>query len=114
MPRSGQDVLAGLTEAEVAERRATGRSNDVPAETSRSIGEIVRANVFTRFNAILGSLLVVILAVGEYRDALFGIVLVTNAAIGIIQELKAKQTLDRLALLSAPVVNVMRDESRPG
>jgi cation-transporting ATPase E len=103
------ELLEGLTTAEVDERRASGQGNDVPDETSRSIGEIVRANVFTRFNAILGSLLVVILAVGEYRDALFGIVLVTNAAIGIVQEMKAKHTLDQLALLNAPRVRVVRD-----
>jgi cation-transporting ATPase E len=103
------DVLQGLTAREVSEREADGRANTVPDETSRSIREIVRANVFTRFNAILGTLLVVILAVGEFRDALFGVVLVTNALIGIVQELKAKQTLDRLAVLNAPIVRVIRD-----
>jgi cation-transporting ATPase E len=95
--------------AEIAERVARGEVNDDQDRTSRTITEIVRANVFTRFNAILGSLLVVILAVGEYRDALFGIVLVTNAAIGIVQEMKAKHTLDQLALLNAPRVRVVRD-----
>src|SRR5262249_9785036 len=73
------------------------------------VAEILRANIFTRFNLILGVLLAVILVVGEPQDALFGIVLVTNALIGIGQELRAKRTLDRLAVLSAPQVRAGRD-----
>lgn len=65
--------------------------------------------MFTRFNALLGGLLIVIVSVGQYRDALFGIVLVANTAIGIIQELRAKKTLNRLALLTAPRARVVRD-----
>jgi cation-transporting ATPase E len=99
----------GLTTAEVEQRRAAGQTNDVADPTSRSIGQIVRANVFTPFNFLLGSLLVVILAVQEYRDALFGIVLVLNALIGIVQEVRSKRALDRLALLNAPRANVRRD-----
>jgi cation-transporting ATPase E len=101
--------LVGLTAGEVAERVASGRTNDVPNPTSRTYGQIIRANVFTRFNALLGVLLVAILAVREYKDALFGIVLVLNTAIGIIQESRAKQTLDKLTLLSAPHAKVRRD-----
>jgi cation-transporting ATPase E len=99
----------GLTTAEVAQRRAEGRTNDVPDPTSRTVGQIIRANVFTPFNALLGVLLVVILAVGEYRDSLFGIVLVLNAAIGIVQELRAKRSLDQLAVLNQPRSLVRRD-----
>ena len=100
--------LVGLTAAEVGDRQAKGQTNDVPNPTSRTYGQIIRANIFTRFNALLGVLLVAILAVKEYRDALFGIVLVLNAAIGIIQETRAKQTLDKLTLLSAPHAKVRR------
>ena len=103
---------AGLTQAEAAERAARGLTNRAPTETSRSLGEIIRANVFTRFNAILGTLLVVILTVGPLQDALFGIVLVVNTAIGIAQEWRAKQTLDRLSLLSAAKATVVRDGAR--
>ena len=99
----------GLTSAEVARRTADGRVNRAPGGTSRPLWQIVRANVLTRFNAILGALLVVILVVGPIQDALFGIVLVTNTAIGIYQEWRAKRTLDRLSLLTAPHVTVMRD-----
>ncbi len=99
MIRSGVDPARGLTTAEVAERRERGLVNVVTDDSRRTVADIVRSNVLTRFNAILGTLLVVILAAGEYRDALFGIVLVTNALIGIVQELRAKQTLDRLEVV---------------
>jgi cation-transporting P-type ATPase E len=102
----------GLTAADVAERIADGRVNRAPGGTSRSLWEIVRANVFTRFNAILGALLVVIVTVGPYQDALFGVVLVANTGIGIYQEWRAKRTLDRLTLLTAPHVTVVRDGER--
>jgi cation-transporting ATPase E len=100
---------AGLTAAEVAERVARGDTNDAGDRTSRTYGEIVRANVLTRFNAILGTMLVIILAVGDIRDSLFGVILVANSAIGIIQEVRAKRTLDRLAVLAAPFARVVRD-----
>ncbi|NND04729.1 MAG: HAD-IC family P-type ATPase [Acidimicrobiia bacterium] len=100
----------GLTTDQVRERVGRGEVNHVELEHSRSTAEIIRANVVTRFNILLGALLVVILvAVREPRDALFGIVLVTNALIGIVQELRAKATLDRLAVLTAPRVTVIRD-----
>ena len=103
---------AGLSSAEVAERRSRGLANTTTERTSRSVAEILRANILTRFNFILGTLLAVILAVGEPQDALFGLVLVANALIGIAQELRAKRTLDRLAVLSAPQVRVIRDGSQ--
>src|SRR5713101_4150179 len=99
----------GLTGAQVAERRSRGLANAGGERTSRSVAEILRANILTRFNFILGALLAVILVAGQPQDALFGIVLVTNALIGIAQELRAKRTLDRLAVLSAPRVRVIRD-----
>lgn len=100
---------SGLTAAQVAERTARGLTNTVDTASSRSIWEIVKANVFTRFNAILGALFVLILATGSLADGLFGIVLVVNSAIGIVQEYLAKRKLDRLALLNAPVTRVVRD-----
>src|SRR5215467_6941700 len=99
----------GLSSVQVAERRARGLTNAGGESTSRSVAEILRANIFTRFNLILGVLLVVILAVNQPQNALFGVVLVTNALIGIVQELRAKRTLDRLAVLTAPKVRVVRD-----
>lgn len=99
----------GLTAAQVAERVANGQVNDVPVRSSRSVSEIVRANVFTRFNAIIGVLFAVILVVGPIQDGLFGLVIVANTAIGIIQEVRAKQTLDSLALIGEARPEVRRD-----
>jgi cation-transporting ATPase E len=99
----------GLSSAEVAERVEQGRVNDVPAAPSRTVAQIVRANVLTRFNALLGGMLAIILVVGPLQDALFGFVLVGNALIGIVQELRAKRTLERLTVLTAPRARVVRD-----
>ena len=104
-----ESTLRGLTSAEVAERNADGRTNNVPDPTSRTIGQIIKANVFTPFNFLLGVLLIVILAIREYRDGLFGIVLVANALIGIVQEVRSKRSLDALAVLNAPHSTVRRD-----
>ncbi|HUZ87939.1 MAG TPA: HAD-IC family P-type ATPase [Candidatus Baltobacterales bacterium] len=71
--------------------------------------EILKANLLTRFNALLGSLLIVVLVIGPLQDAVFGIILVANALIGIAQELRSKLTLDRLAIVAAPRVTVVRD-----
>ena len=62
----------------------------------------MRANVLTPFNLVLGILFVIIVAVGEIKDSLFGIVLVLNTLIGIVQEVRSKRALDHLALLNAP------------
>ncbi|HUF14978.1 MAG TPA: HAD-IC family P-type ATPase [Acidimicrobiia bacterium] len=99
----------GLTRDEVRQRVDAGLVNRVAEQPSRTTKEIIRANVVTRFNIILGALLLVVLIVlGEPRDALFGIVLVSNSAIGIVQELRAKRTLDRLQVVAAPRVRVIR------
>lgn len=102
-------TVTGLSHAEVAERIATGQVNDVPARSSRSVGQIVRANLLTRINAIIGVLLIMILTVGPIQDALFGGVIIANMLIGVLQELRAKRTLDRLAIVGAARPVVRRD-----
>ncbi|MEU8521347.1 HAD-IC family P-type ATPase [Streptomyces sp. NBC_01216] len=101
--------VAGLTSAEVAERVARGEVNDVPLRSSRSTADIVRGNVFTRFNAIIGVLWVIMLFVAPIQDGLFGFVIIANTGIGIIQELRAKKTLDGLALIGEARPTVRRD-----
>ncbi|MBW0090019.1 HAD-IC family P-type ATPase [Pseudonocardia sp. KRD-184] len=101
--------MHGLTAAQVAERVAAGKTNDVPSRASRSIGEIVRANVLTRFNAIVGVLFAVILVIGPIQDGLFGFVIIINTLIGIVQELRAKRTLERLAIVGEARPRVRRD-----
>jgi cation-transporting ATPase E len=99
----------GLTAAEVEQRVRAGRVNVADDRTSRTLTEILRANLLTRFNAILGTAFVLILVFGEGQDALFGFVLLFNVLIGVIQEWRAKRTLDRLAVLNAPRARVVRD-----
>ncbi|OZC76803.1 magnesium-transporting ATPase [Rhodococcus sp. 06-418-5] len=100
---------AGLTEADVARLRAEGKSNDVPARASRSVRDIVRGNVFTRINAILGVLLIIVLSTGSVIDGMFGLLIVANSGIGIVQEIRAKRTLDRLAIVGQNKPQVRRD-----
>ncbi|MFJ2949891.1 HAD-IC family P-type ATPase [Streptomyces sp. NPDC087226] len=101
--------VTGLTSAEVAQRVAGGQINDVPVRSSRSLTEIVRANVFTRFNAIIGVLWVIMLAVAPIQDSLFGFVILANTGIGIVQEWRAKKTLDSLAVIGEVRPTVRRD-----
>jgi len=92
-------AVTGLTDAEVAQRVAEGKTNDVPTRAARSASDIVRANVFTRINAILGVLFLIVLATGSIINGAFGLLIIANSGIGIIQELRAKRTLDRLAIV---------------
>ncbi|MEW2423397.1 cation-translocating P-type ATPase [Streptomyces nigra] len=102
-------AAGGLTAAEVAERVARGAVNDVPVRSSRSMAEIVRANVFTRFNAIIGVLWLIMLFVAPIQDSLFGFVILANTGIGIVQEWRAKKTLDSLAVIGEARPTVRRD-----
>jgi cation-transporting ATPase E len=99
---------AGLSPEEVAQRVADGRVNDVPARATRSVAQIVRANVFTRINAILAVLFTVVLATGSLINGLFGVLIILNSVIGVVQELRAKLTLDRLSILGQAEPRVRR------
>jgi cation-transporting P-type ATPase E len=100
--------LTGLSEQEAA-RRLDERGPVEPPATSRSTASIVRANVFTVFNAILLVMGVLTLAFAQWQDALFLGIIVANSSIGIAQELRAKRALDSLAALVAPHATVIRD-----
>jgi cation-transporting ATPase E len=102
-------LARGLTDAEVAQRVAEGKTNDVPTRASRGVSDIVRANVFTRINAILGVLLIIVLATGSVINAAFGLLIIANSVVGIIQELRAKQTLDKLAIVGQAKPLVRRE-----
>lgn len=99
---------AGLTDAEVAQRVADGQTNDLPVRASRSVREIIGANVFTRINAILGVLLAIVLTTGSLINGLFGLLIVFNSVIGMVQEIRAKQTLDKLAIVGQAKPSVRR------
>ncbi|MEP6843784.1 MAG: HAD-IC family P-type ATPase [Pseudolysinimonas sp.] len=100
--------LEGLDDSAVAERLADGRSNAFTPASSRSIGSILRANLLTLFNAIIVTCFVVLIVIGRWQDALFGLSALANAVIGAVQEFRAKRTLDRLALISAADARVVR------
>ncbi|PJM75298.1 HAD-IC family P-type ATPase [Bifidobacterium simiarum] len=99
----------GLTAREVRDRVSQGKANVTKDKSSRSIGQIIRANVFTLFNAIIAVAMVMVLLTGQWRDSVFGFVIIINTGIGIITELKAKRTLDRLSILVASTYLVRRD-----
>ncbi len=100
--------VSGLSDEEVAEAVSRGDVNITSKQTSRSLMDIVRANVFTLFNAIIFTAMVVVLATGSWKDAVFGVVILVNTGIGIVTELKAKRTLDRLSILIAARAMVRR------
>ena len=101
-------LTCGLSPPEVRDRVAAGQVNTPPPAPGRTIGQIPRANVLTRFNAILGSLFVVVVIVGPPQDALFGLILAVNTGVGVAQELRAKRALDKLAILTAARARVLR------
>jgi cation-transporting P-type ATPase E len=100
-------VTQGLSSAEAARRLA--RLGEPELSNSRSVASIVVANTLTLFNAIIGVFFILILSLGLWADAIFGVIAMVNSAIGIRQELKAKETLDQLALLVAPRAKAIRD-----
>ena len=96
-------TFRGLTEAEVATHRARGLGNNVTFKTSRTLGEILRENLFTFFNLVLFGLGGVLLLLGSPRDAFFTAAIgFVNALIATVQEVRAKIKLDRIALLARP------------
>lgn len=103
------DPARGLTVEQVAERVAAGRTNQVPDAPVRTLPQILRANVFSPVNGIMLALFAAILVAGFPRDGLFVGVVVSNAVIGVAQEIRAKRELDKLAVLSAPKARVVRD-----
>ncbi|MEZ5117940.1 MAG: HAD-IC family P-type ATPase [Candidatus Nanopelagicales bacterium] len=103
------DPRVGLTAAQVAERIARGQTNDAPDPRSRSLGDIVRTNTFTWFNGLIGTLWVLMMLVAPWQDALFGIVVVANTGIGIVQEYRAARALAKLSVIGEAKPVVRRD-----
>ena len=102
-----QRALTGLTDAEVAARVSAGQTNQSPNPNSRSLGSIIRENTLTSFNIVIGTLWALMIAArAPFQDSLFGFVIVFNSAIGIVQEYRAKRTLEKLSLIgeAKPIV----------
>lgn len=103
------DAATGLSAAQVQERVAAGRTNAFTADSSRSVWNIVRSNVFTLFNGIVFTCFAILLVLGRWQDAIFGLAAFANSIIGCWQEFRAKAALDKLALLNAPRARVRRE-----
>lgn len=103
------DFNKGLSEAQVRERVEAGLDNKPVESPSKSVKEIFADNVFTYFNLIFVILSVLLVVVGSYSDLTFMPIIIANALIGIIQELRSKSVLDKIKVLNAPVTAVVRD-----
>jgi cation-transporting P-type ATPase E len=101
---------AGLTEQEAHARRARGLGNRIPPATGRSYRQIVRENVLTFVNGVIFALGLTLLILGQWGDALVSVAVVgLNVLVGLVQEVRAKRVLDRIALLTRPTARVIRD-----
>jgi len=102
--------LTGLSDDEAGRRRAAGQGNDVQIRTGRTYGRIVRDNVFNFINNLFYVLGVVLLALGKPLDAFVVVfVILANTVISLIQEIRAKRVMDRIAILMRPKASVLRD-----
>ena len=104
-----QTELTGLTSAEVRDRIERDLVNRLPSRSGRSTADIVRANVFTRVNLILFVLFCCVLVTGHLLQGAFGLLIIANSVIGIVQELRAKRTLDNLAVVGEAHPTVIRE-----
>ena len=108
-PIAGGALLAGLTDEEAAARRARGEGNVAPPATGRSYWQILRENLFTFINITLFGLGFALALLGRWLDAIVSTcVILTNVVVSVVQEVRAKQTLDKIALLTRPQVTLIR------
>ena len=105
---NGESIM-GLTASEVKQRVKEGKVNHIPKTPSRTIPQIIRANLFTKFNAINFVLASIIILAGSPKNAIFVGVIIVNTLIGVVQETKAKYTLEKLSVISMAHAKVLRD-----
>lgn len=101
--------MLGLTTGEAEERTRQGLYNETVNSSTRTVKEIFKENIFTYFNLIFTVLAVLLIVVGSFKDLSFMLIVLANTAVGIAQEIKSKQTLDKLKLLKMPKAHVLRD-----
>jgi magnesium-transporting ATPase (P-type) len=107
---AGGPPARGLSDAEAARRRAAGQGNDVQVHAGRTYKQIVRANVFNFINNLYFGLGVLLIALGRYLDAFVAVgVILANTLVSLFQEIRAKRTIDRIAILTRPRATVVRD-----
>ena len=99
----------GLTQTEAEERLAAGLGNSTKRTGGKSYASIFVGNIFTFFNLLGLAIMILMAALGSYPNLFFGVIIIANTTIGIVQEIRAKRTIDKLSLLNAPQVKVIRD-----
>ncbi len=109
MTRYKADVNQGLNREQVSEYKRNGWTNEPVEPPSKTVAEIVKSNVFTYFNLVFAILAMLLIFAGSFRSLTFLPVILANTFIGIVQEIRAKNTLDKLSVLHAPKVVVVRD-----
>ncbi|MBR3160495.1 MAG: HAD-IC family P-type ATPase [Atopobiaceae bacterium] len=110
MPRrDAEHMEAGITSEEAIRLAKQGKANVVSSKTDLSVGSIIARNVFTYFNAIFALLAVLVIIAGSYKSLIFLPVVIANTVIGIVQQLRAKKVLDKLALLDVSEYTAIRD-----
>ncbi len=103
------DIKVGLTKSQVDERIANNLINKTKVKSTKSYWSIFAKNIFTFFNMLWLIIAVALIAVGSYSDLIFIFVIVANTAIAIIQEIRAKITIEKLSIVTAPLVKTIRD-----
>jgi cation-transporting ATPase E len=102
-------ATTGLSAADISLRTSLGLTNRQDRSSSRSLLNILRSNIFTLFNAVVGGSFLLLLLLGQWKDALFGFAVIANVTIGIVQEFSSKRALDRVAILNQPKARVLRN-----
>ena len=103
------DIANGLSQEQVQERIDGGWTNETVTAESKTVGQIVKGNLITYFNLIFAILAIMVIAAGSFRSLTFLPVVIANLFIGILQEIRAKKTLDQLTMLNAPKAEVVRN-----
>ena len=109
MDKINENIIKGLSKADVLHRIKDGKVNILPKAPSRTIGQIVRANLFTSYNALNAILAIIVFMAGSPKNAVFAGVIITNTIIGMFQEIRAKGILERLSVLNEKTVDVIRE-----
>ncbi|MEG1609169.1 MAG: cation-translocating P-type ATPase, partial [Clostridia bacterium] len=99
----------GLNAQQVNERKEHNLTNKVNKVVGKSYASIFLGNIFTFFNMLGLTIMILIFALGSYGNLFFSVVILSNTFIGIIQEIKAKRSIEKLSLLSAPIAKVVRE-----
>ncbi|MDR0489918.1 MAG: cation-translocating P-type ATPase, partial [Oscillospiraceae bacterium] len=109
LPRVSAPADCGLTRQQVRERLENGYANTKPDSAEKTVGQVLKDNIFTYFNLVFTLLALCVIAVGSYKNLMFMTIIIANCIIGIVQELRSRSALAKLTFISAPKAVVVRD-----